>query len=298
MKRLACVLALALALSVTSAAAAKIEIVATTSTMGMLARTVAGADARVTTLVPPDRDAHTLLAKPSMMAALRRATLLVAVGADLEIAWLPAAVEGAGNPRILRGQPGWFEAAAQVPLLEKDPGAGRAGGDVHPAGNPHFYMDPERLARAGTALAERLAQLEPAGAAAFRQNARAFAEAVAQRVPAWKALAKGAPGALLYHKDANYLARLLEVPILGYVEPLPGIPPTAPHLRQLVQGLRGKRGVILANSFHAPDGPAFLARELGWPSHRLQHEPPADADAAAYLDHIDRWVRALAGQAP
>lgn len=274
-------------------ALADLNVVATTSSMGMLAHTVGGDAVKVTVLSPPDRDAHYLLAKPSMMVALRRADLLVAIGAELEAGWLPAAVQGASNPRILPGQPGYFEGAAQVALIEAGQAADRAKGDVHPMGNPHYYMDPGRMVEAATALAGRLAALDPPNAASFRANAEAFAGAVAQRLPVWKERANGAPGVVLYHKDANYLASLLNVPILGYVEPLPGIPPTATHLQDLVRTLTGRQGVILYNSYQSGDGPSFLARNLGWKSRQLQLECDLGSTGEQYLDHIDRWVTAI-----
>jgi zinc/manganese transport system substrate-binding protein len=159
-------------------------------------------------------------------------------------------------------------------------------------------MDPERMARVAKALAGRLAALDPANAARFRSNADGFASAVAGRVPGWKQRAAGAPGAVLYHKDTNYLAVLLNVPILGYVEPLPGIPPTAAHLQDLVRGLSGKKGVILSNTFQSGDGPSFLARNLGWKTQQQQLECDLDATGPTYLDHIDRWVTAIASAKP
>jgi zinc/manganese transport system substrate-binding protein len=279
-------------------APAAVNVVATTSSMGVLARTVGGDAVKVTVLSPPDRDAHYLLAKPSMMVALRRADLLVAVGAELEVGWLPAALQGASNPKILPGQPGYFEGAAQIELIEVGQAADRAKGDVHPMGNPHYYMDPERMARVAHALAGRLSALDPPRAARFQSSAEAFARAVAERVPGWKERAAGSPGTVLYHKDANYLAALLGVPILGYVEPLPGIPPTATHLQGLVRTLSGRKGVILYNTFQSGDGPGFLARNLGWKTQQLQLEANLDATGPAYLDHIDRWVTAIASGKP
>ena len=273
--------------------ATAVDVVATTSSMGMLARTVGGKTVDLTVLAPPDRDAHTLLARPSMMLALRRADLLIAVGADLEVAWLPAALRGASNPRILPGQQGYFEGAAQLVLLETGQLADRARGDVHPSGNPHFYLDPERMAMLAMALADRLALLDPANRSAYADRAKAFAAAVAARVPDWKRAAQGAPGVVLYHRDVNYLAAFLNLPVLGYIEPVPGIPPTASHLRDLVQRLSGARGVILHSSFQSSDGPEFLARNLKWRRVQLQLEVSLGADGAAYLDHIDAWVKAL-----
>jgi zinc/manganese transport system substrate-binding protein len=233
-----------------------------------------------------------------MMVALRRADLLVAVGAELEVGWLPAAIQGASNPKILPGQSGYFEGAAQIDLIEVGQAADRSKGDVHPMGNPHYYMDPERMGRAAQALAGRLAALDPVNASRFQSNAAAFAKAVADRVPGWKQRAASAPGAVLYHKDTNYLTALLNVPILGYVEPLPGIPPTAAHLQDLVRSLSGKKGVILYNTFQSGDGPGFLARNLGWKTQQLQLECGLDATGPAYLDHVDRWVSAVAAGKP
>jgi zinc/manganese transport system substrate-binding protein len=231
-----------------------------------------------------------------MMVALRRADLLVAVGADLEVGWLPAAVRGAANGRILPGQPGYFEGAAQVDLLEKGQAADRSRGDVHPMGNPHYCLDPERMAAVGTALARRLGTLDAAGAAMFAGNADAFARAVSERVPRWKSQAAGAPGVVLYHKDSSYLATLLGIPILGYIEPIPGVPPTASHLSDLVRQLTGTKGVVLSTTFQPRDGPEFLRRNLGWNTVQLPLEVPIEANGTTYLDHIDRWVHAMIGR--
>jgi zinc/manganese transport system substrate-binding protein len=292
MKRILTALTMLLA---ASTAAAEIDVVATVPNMGMLARTVGGDEVRVRVLASPDRDPHYLEARPSMMAALRRADLLVAVGAELEVGWLPAALRGSHNPRVQTGQPGYFEGAAHVRLIQTDVAPDRALGDVHPAGNPHYYMDPPRMAQVAAALAERMARLRPERREYFEANARSFAEAVEARLPQWQARAAGSPGVVFYHKDVDYLAELLEVPILGYVEPLPGIPPTARHLRELVTRLRGRDGVVLHVQFQPGDGPAFLARELGWQAQQIPNQVAPDAASAAYFGMIDRWVAAMAG---
>jgi zinc/manganese transport system substrate-binding protein len=276
------------------AANGALNVVTTTSNMGMLARTVGGDAVKVSVLAPPDRDPHFLQAKPTMMVALRSADLLVAVGAELEVGWLPAALQGASNGKLLPGQPGYFEAAAQVPLIEKSGDTDRSRGDVHPMGNPHLFLDPDRMAAVGRALAGRLARLDPGREATYRANAESFAKAVAERVPKWKEQSGGAPGVILYHKDANYLLGLLGVPILGYVEPLPGIPPTAQHLSDLVQQLSGHKGEILFTDYQSAQGPDFLAGKLGWKAVRLSPEVGEKGDANAYFAMIDRWVEAIA----
>jgi len=291
-------LAATLLLAMPVAAGAEVRVVATTSSMAMLAREVGGDAVSVTTLAPPDRDPHYLLARPSMMLALRRADLVIAVGAELEVGWLPAALQSAANGRIQPGQPGYFEGAAQIELLETGQTADRSRGDVHPTGNPHYNMDPVRMATVGRALAGRLAALDPPHRQAYLARAAAFAAAVDARAGTWRARAAGAPGVVFYHKDGNYLAAFLDVPVLGYIEPLPGIPPTASHLRDLVGRLKGSKGVILYNGYQPSDGPGFLARQLGWSAVQLPLDVGLDATGATYLDHLDRWVTAITGATP
>lgn len=284
-------------LATATAAMGEVRVVASTSSMAMLAREVGGPQVSITTLAPPDRDPHYLLARPSMMVALRRADLLVAVGGELEVGWLPAAIQGASNPKLLPGQPGYFEGAAQIDLIETGQTADRSRGDVHPMGNPHYYLDPVRMATVARALATRLGAIDPANRDMYAARATAFSKAVDLRAAQWRQQARGAPGVVFYHKDGNYIAAFLGVPVLGWLEPLPGIPPTASHLSGLVERLKGSKGVILYNSFHPKNGPEFLSRQLGWKAVQLQIEVPLDATGATYLAHIDLWVQAMIGGA-
>lgn len=285
---------LTLLLALAAPAAFALNVVATTASMGMLAREVGGPMVRVEVLAPPDRDPHALQAKPSMMRALRDADLVVAVGAELEAGWLPAALQGAANPRILPGRPGYFEAAAQVSLLQAGQPADRALGDVHPMGNPHVHLDPARMARIAQALAERLSRLMPAQAQEARQRAQAFAAEVERRTPRWRQAVAGAPGALLYHKDGDYLLAFLGLPVLGYIEPVPGVPPTARHIEALIARLSGRQGVVLHLPYQPAQGPRHVASALGWPVVVVPMEPPKDGGAEDYFRLIDAWVSALA----
>lgn len=290
-----CLLFILYLLPLSVAAQSQLNVVATTSNMGMLAQVVGGDAVNVTVLAPPDRDAHYLQVRPSMMAAIRRADLIVAIGADLEIGWLPPAIQGAANPRVNIGRPGYFEAARTVRLLDAGRPADRALGDVHPEGNPHIYLDPVRMSVVAEELAARMAELQPANADQFRANAAAFATAIDERMPVWRERVADATGVVLYHEDGNYAADRFGVPILGYIEPVPGIPPTASHLNDLVRRLSGESGVILYSVFHPPGGPEFLSRELGWPRQAISHGVPTDdLSAEAYFALIDTWVDALA----
>ncbi|NKN32460.1 metal ABC transporter substrate-binding protein [Marichromatium bheemlicum] len=274
-----------------------LEVVATSPSMGALVRAVGGADTALTVLSGPERDLHRLQARPSMIGALRRADLVVAVGAELEIGWLPLAIASAANPAIRPETPGYFEAAAQVALLDVGTPADRALGDVHPLGNPHLNLDPLRMATVARALAERMAALDPAGGPDYRAGAARFAAAVERRLPAWSARLDGAPGAVLHHRDGVYLLDRFGVPLLGTIEPVPGVPPSGRQLNALTERLRGQAGVVIHTPYQPARPAERVAAALDWPVAVLALEPARAADGAAYLAHIDRWVEVLAGAA-
>lgn len=283
-----------LLLGLVSLPAAALDIVATTASMGALARSVGGEAVAVEVLAPPDRDAHYLQARPSMIRALRGADLLVAVGADLEVGWLPAAIANAANPALNPGAEGYFEAAAQVGLLGAGAGADRALGDVHPTGNPHLHLDPLRMGRVALALAERLARLDPSGARAYRQHAAQFAERAEEALAQLLETAAGAPGAVLFHKDGDYLFARLGIPVLGYLEPVPGIPPTARHLKGLQTKLTGRAGVVLRHAYQPATPARRLAEQLDWPVREVALEPAVDAGADGYFALLQGWAQAIA----
>lgn len=274
-------------------ASATLRVAATVSNLGMLVREIGGEAVTVTVMAPPNRDPHHLEARPSMMTALRRADMVVSVGAELEIGWLPAAIRGANNRRIQPGQSGYFEAASVVKLLSEGQPADRALGDVHPAGNPHIYFDPERMAEIGQALADQFAEWMPDQADDFQDNADRVSSRLADAVADWRARTANAPGVLAYHSDSDYLLALLDVPSLGYMEPLPGIPPTAAHLRSIVRARAEQTGVLWASDFHPSNAGEFLARQLEWPFYQLPAQVGLNGTLDDYIALIDAWVQTL-----
>ena len=126
-----------------------------------------------------------------------------------------------------------------------------------------------------------------------RQRAQRFAEAARERLPAWQARTRGAPGVLLFHKDGIYLTERLGVPVLGYLEPVPGVPPSASHLQGLRTRLQGQSGAILRHAYQPASGAENLARDLGWSVRVVALEPPVNADAAGYFGLVDQWVEAI-----
>lgn len=274
-----------------------LKVVASSSSTGALVRELGGEDVQLTILAPPDRDLHYLQARPGMMRALRGADLVTSLGADLELGWLPVAIQQSANPAILPGRPGYFEAAAHVALQDAHGHTDRALGDVHPLGNPHINMDPERMAAVAVALAERLATLDPENAVLYTQRAEAFAVRVAERMQAWRGRIDPELSAVLYHRDAKYLLDLFGIPLLGLLEQVPGVPPTGAHIRMLSERLAGARGVILYTPYQPDNPPRALAKAIGWRTVKLPLEPPLKADGEAYLAHIDLWIDALSRRA-
>src|SRR6185503_18560046 len=155
-------------------------------------------------------------------------------GAELEVGWVPLLQAQSGNPKIQVGQPGFFEAASVVPLLERPERVDRSLGDVHPSGNPHIHLDPRNIERVASALQERMSQLDAAQAAYYQDREKQFLARWREAMARWEKIAaplKGLP-LVVYHKDLSYLIAWLGMREVGALEPKPGLPPSTAHLTQ------------------------------------------------------------------
>src|SRR5256884_3280428 len=200
-------LAAALLAVTVSPAYAVLNVFATVPEWGALAEELGGDAVKVYVATNALQDPHHIEAKPSLIARARGADLVVATGAELEIGWLPLVVQQAGNPKVRAGQPGYFEAANYVTLLDKPTRLDRAEGDVHPAGDPHIQGDPRNISRVAAALAARLAEIDPANAETYRSRYKTFDEKWRAAIARWEREAaplKGVP-ILVQHKGFNYL---------------------------------------------------------------------------------------------
>jgi len=201
---------------------------------------LAGEHAEVTTATTAQQDPHYIQARPSLIAQMRRADLVVCTGAELEVGWLPVLMARGGNPKVKPGTDGYFEAANYVPMLEVPQRLDRAEGDIHPRGNPHIQLDPRNIQRIATALSERLAKLDPAQVEDYRKRLDDFNQRWQSALQRWEKQAeplKGMP-IVVHHKSWVYLNRWLGLKEIGALEPKPGVPPTSGHLAELLETLK------------------------------------------------------------
>ena len=258
-----------LMLAVGAPAAAALNIFACEPEWGALARELGGDKASIYVATTALQDPHRIEARPSLIARARTADLVVCTGAELEIGWMPLVQRQSGNARIQAGQPGYFEAAGQLVLIEIPQRVDRSMGDVHAAGNPHVHLDPSNIARVAAALAERMAQLDPGDAAQYRARARAFLERWQQASARWEkegAPLKGMP-IVVYHKDMTYLIRWLGLREVGALEPKPGVPPTASHLSELLTRLgRDPAQAVVRAAYADPRAAQWLSERAKIPA--------------------------------
>lgn len=249
-------------------AQAAIKVLATTSDWGALTREIGGDKVDVYVATSALQDVHRVEAKPSLLARARTADLLVANGAELEIGWLPVLVRESGNRRIQPGAPGYFEAAAQLQLLEVPARVDRAMGDIHPLGNPHVQLDPRNIGIVAKALTARLAALDPANAAYYTARGHDFDTRWQLAIARWNSRAAPLVGApvVVMHRDQVYLCHWLGLDEVAAIEPKPGVPPSAGYLGQLVVklGARPPR-VILRNAYNDPKAADWLAARIHAP---------------------------------
>ena len=262
-------------------AAAALEVFTCEPEWAALVRALGGEQVTVRSAIGPNQDAHHLTARPSFIAAARRADLLVCSGAGLEAGWLPLLLRQAGNGRIQVGQPGQFMAAEQVQRLEIPARIDRREGDVHAQGNPHVHLDPRRLHRIAEALGARMAQLDPEQATHYAARTRAFTERLDATRARLERDAEGLRGlpVVVHHTHWAYLRDWLGLERVGMLEPRPGIPPTASHLATLLDGLQTRPARLILRSSLDPTRPAdWLAARSGLPVVELPMTVAADDD--------------------
>jgi len=250
-----------------SAADAKLNVVTTTEDLASLAREVGGDRVNVDAIARGYQDPHFVEAKPSFILKLQKADLLIVVGRELEIGWLPPLIQQSRNAKVQVGAEGYLDASQGVRILEIPTGQiTRAMGDVHPQGNPHYWLDPENGRAIAKSIADKLSQFRPADRAYFEQRLAAFNARLTDAVKKWTAQMAPYKGTkvVTYHRSFPSFADRFGLDIIGYVEPRPGIPPSPSHTFDLIQEMKRQNvKLILVEPYFDLKTPQSVANAVG-----------------------------------
>lgn len=257
----------ALALAVPLTASAQLKVVTSTTDLYDIATAVGGDRIKASHIGEGFQDPHFIEAKPSFVLQLRNADVWAFVGLDLEIGWMPLLLDGARNPKIQLGGSGYLDVSRAMPVIDLPKGAvDRSMGDVHPLGNPHYWLDPENGRRMARLFLAKFSELDPKDAAIFAANEKAFEERLGTTEKGWQAqLAqiKGKP-VVAWHTSWNYFAEYTGMKIVAFMEPKPGVPPSPSHLLSVVQAVRTSGAkVIIMEPFYDRKMADLVARQTG-----------------------------------
>ncbi|HVO62791.1 MAG TPA: metal ABC transporter substrate-binding protein [Terriglobales bacterium] len=250
-----------------TASAKKLNVVTSTTDMAALMQEVGGDKISVESIAKGYQDPHFVEAKPSFLLRLRQADLLVVVGLQLEIGWLPPLITQSGNPRIQVGSAGYLDASQFAEILEVPQGqVTRAMGDVHPMGNPHYWLDPDNGRRIARGFANKLAEMDQGDAAYFQQRFQDFDKRLSAAEQKWDEQMKPYQGrkVVTYHRSFPNFAKHFGLDVIGYVEPRPGIPPTPSHTLELIDLMKRENcKVVLVEPYFDLKTPQSIGRATG-----------------------------------
>jgi zinc/manganese transport system substrate-binding protein len=269
MKRLSTIAVLVAAACLFGArpAGAAITVVTTTTDLAAIATEVGGDKVSVTSLAKGYQDPHFVEAKPSFVFKLHGADLLIAVGREMEIGWLPPLITQARNSKIQPGGNGYLDASGTARILDIPTGQiTRAMGDVHPSGNPHYWLDPDNGKRIAKAIAAKLSAMDSANAAYYKQREADFERRLDAADKGWKAQMAPYRGlkVVTYHRSWPNFADHFGLDVIGYVEPKPGIPPSPSHTLEVMKAMREQNvKIVIVEPYFDAKTPNSIARETG-----------------------------------
>lgn len=259
--------AAAIAIVATAPAHGQLKVVTSTSDLADIAKSVGGSKVTVTHVSEGYQDPHFAEAKPSFLLRMRSADVFAFVGLDLEVGWMSLLVDGARNTKIRPGGSGHLDVSQAIDVLDRAQGnVDRSQGDVHPLGNPHYWLDPENGRRIARLFERRFAQLDPSNATVYAANTRAFEARLNIAERSWQgelAHIKGKP-VVAYHTSWKYLAEYTGMNIVGFMEPKPGVPPSPSHLAGLILQMKrtGAKVIIMEPWYNRRDAD-FVAGKTG-----------------------------------
>jgi zinc/manganese transport system substrate-binding protein len=260
---------LLLIVAIPAAAHAKLNVFACEPEWAELASELGGVNVDATSATTAFQDPHYIEARPSLIANVRRADLVICSGSQLEIGWLPALLQKANNPDVAPGTKGYFEASTFVERLEPTGNVDRAQGDIHPEGNPHVQTNPHNISIIAAALSDRLQALDPDNAPEYARRAAEFTERWRTAIDGWESRLAPLRGkrVIPHHKSWVYLERWIGLEEVSTLEPVPGIPPTTNHLSQLVSRFGdGNADLIIRAPYQNSRASEWLSERSGIPA--------------------------------
>ena len=280
-------------------AGAQLKVVTTTEDLGSLTREVGGDKVAVTALAKGYQDPHFVDPKPSFILALSRADLLIAVGRELEIGWLTPLLTSSRNGKIQPGNKGYLDASLTVKILEIPTAQiTRAMGDVHPLGNPHYWLEPGNGRRMAQAIRDKLTELSPADKGYFAQRYTDFDQRLAAAEKRWDAAMAPYKGTKIatYHRSwPNFMDRF-GLDVMGYVEPKPGIPPSPSHTLELIDAMKSQNAkLIVVEPYFDVKTPQAIANQIGGKVMVLAPSVGGAKEATDYIQLFEYDVNLLAG---
>jgi ABC-type Zn uptake system ZnuABC Zn-binding protein ZnuA len=279
-------------------AAAAVQVVTTTADLGSLAQEIGGDRVTVTALAKGYQDPHFVDPKPSFILAVSRADLLIVIGRELEIGWLPPLISSSRNAKIQPGGKGYLDASMNVKILEIPTGQiTRAMGDVHPSGNPHYWLEPDNGRRIAQAIRDKLSELSPADRAYFAQRYSDFNGRLAEAEKRWTAAMAPYKDAKIvtYHRSwPNFMERF-GLDVIGYVEPKPGVPPSPTHTLELIAEMKrqGAKLIVVEPYFDLKTAQS-IANQVGGQVLVLAPSVGGAKEASDYIKLFDYDVNLLA----
>jgi len=295
--RITATLAVLAALSAPALAATP-KVVTTTEDLASLVREVGGDKVTVDAIARGYQDPHFVDPKPSFILKLHDADLLVAVGRELEIGWLPPLLTQSRNAKIQPGSPGYIDASIGVRILELPTGQiTRAMGDVHPQGNPHYWLDPENGRVIAKSILEALDRLSPGDEAYFKQRYADFDKRLTDAQARWAATMAPYKGTKIvtYHRSWPNFTERFGLDVIGYVEPKPGIPPSPSHTIELIEDMKRQGAkLIVAEPYFDLKTPQAIATQVGGKVLVLAPSVGGTKEATDYIQLFEYDVNLLA----
>lgn len=273
---------------------AKTNVIATLPWIGSLAGDIGKEKVKVVTLVKSSQDPHYVEAKPSMILEVRKGDLLLYNGLDLEVGYLPVLIESSRNPRVQPGSSGHLDCSRFIEPIDRPARADRSMGDVHPLGNPHYHLSPRNIPRIVQGITQGLSRVDPGNEGFYRRNLASFLERFQEKQRVWSNHGLKGKQFVSYHQFFEYFALDFGFQLIGYVEPKPGIPPSAGHVEKLIELLKkDKPDAILTTRYNGEKEVRFLSQKTGVRYIVVPHDVGSTSEAKDWFALIDQVLASL-----